>query len=238
LVVGAGGLGSPVLAALAAAGVGTLGVIDHDVVDLSNLHRQLLYGEADLGRAKVESAQSALERQSPRTCVLAYRRRLDAASVQELGPQFDIIVDGSDNFATKFLVNDACVLASRPFVIGGAVRWSGQLLAWAPGSDAGCYRCLFEGPPPADAVPSCQQAGVMGAVCGVVGGLQAKAVLALLGHPDGGAPLPGQIYLYEALSASLRAVPCRKNRECAVCGPRATIDRLDASNYAMKECSS
>ena len=235
LIVGAGGLGSSAALALAESGVGTLGLVDDDTVDLSNLHRQLLHTTADVGRRKVDSAADTLAALAPSTTVLRFPFRLDPARAAELLPQFDIVLEGSDNFATKFLVNDACVLSGMPFVIGGAVRWNGQLLAWSPdhAGGAGCYRCLFEAPPPAGTVPSCQEAGILGPVCGVVGGLAAAAVLALSspGAVVGRAPRPGQIYLFDALAGTLRRVPFRPNPECAVCGPKPSIRTLAASNY-------
>jgi adenylyltransferase/sulfurtransferase len=232
LVVGAGGLGSPALFALAQSGVGTLGVCDDDVVDLSNLARQLLHTTADLGRRKVDSAARALSEVAPSVRVLPYPERLSVSLAEALVPQFDIIVDGSDNFATKFLVSDACVLYGKPFVIGAAVRWGGQVLPWAPGKGAGCYRCLFEELPPQDAAQSCQEAGIVGAVCGVVGGLEAAAVLALAGHSTPDLPIgAGHIYLYDALAAKLRAVPLRSNPECRSCGAGASIRGLSPQNY-------
>ena len=212
LVVGAGGLGSPAALALAESGVRTIGICDPDVVDVSNLHRQLLHGDADIGRQKVDSAADAIRRISPSCEVVRFARPFGA----DMLPQFDIVIEGSDSPDTKFAVSDACVHAKKPCVIGGALRWSGQLLPWSPDvEDAGCYRCLFEAPPPPESIVSCQEAGIVGPVCGVIGALEAAAALALAGHPDERhAPIPGRIYLYDAWRGSLRDVIVKRRPDC------------------------
>ncbi len=237
LVVGAGGLGSPAARALARAGVGTIAVADDDVVDLSNLHRQVLHRAADAGRAKVDSAIEALRRIAPTVEAVAIRERLCADNALRLVRGVDVVLDGSDNFATKFLVNDACVLAGVPFVHAGAVRWGGQLLAVAPG--APCYRCLFEELPPPAAGVSCREAGIVGPVVGVVGALQAEAALALLdgtasGTASGNDAL-STLLIYDGLSGSFRRVRFARNPGCRVCGD-ARITALDASNYRESAC--
>src|SRR5262245_57316464 len=204
LIVSAGGLGSPAALALAESGVRTIGICDPDVVDVSNLHRQLLHSDADVGRKKVDSARDAIARVAPDCEVVTFARPFAA----DMLPQFDIIVEGSDSPETKFAVSDACVHAKKPCVIGGALRWSGQLLPWCPDADdAGCYRCLFEAPPPPESITTCQEAGIVGPVCGVIGALQAAAALALAGHPDPSHDLSaGHIYLYDASAGTLRDV--------------------------------
>jgi molybdopterin/thiamine biosynthesis adenylyltransferase len=212
LIVGAGGLGSPAALALAESGVRTIGICDPDVVDVSNLHRQLLHTEADLGRKKVDSAKDAIARVAPACEVVAFARPFG----EDMLPHFDIVIEGSDSAETKFAVSDACVRAKKPNVIGGALRWSGQLLPWSPdAADAGCYRCLFEAPPPPESLTTCQEAGIVGPVCGVIGALQAAAALALAGHPDARhAPRPGRIYLYDALRGTLRDVIVKRRPDC------------------------
>jgi adenylyltransferase/sulfurtransferase len=218
LVIGAGGLGSPVALALAQAGVGLLGLCDPDVVDLSNLHRQLLHSSADIGAQKVLSAARTIEAAAAATRVVPLPYRFEAKRAALLS-EFHLVVEGTDDAGTKFLVNDLCVRARKPFVIGGALRWSGQVLAWVPDARVGCYRCLFEEAPPPEAVPTCQQAGILGPVCGVIGGLQAAAALALLGEPTSArAPRPGGMTIYDGQSGRLRAVAFRLNPECRVCG--------------------
>jgi molybdopterin/thiamine biosynthesis adenylyltransferase len=218
LIVGAGGLGSAAALALADAGVGTIGLCDDDVVDLSNLHRQLLHDDGALGLRKVESAARTLRARAPALDVRTFAVRFTATAAASIVSPFDIILDGSDNLATKFLVNDVCVLQKKPFVIGAALGWAGQVLAWSEAMSAGCYRCLFEEPPPDEPPPSCQDAGIVGPVCGVVGGLQAAAALALVGAgPARPAPRPGRLYQYDGLAGRVRAVRFRRRPGCPVC---------------------
>jgi adenylyltransferase/sulfurtransferase len=229
LVIGAGGLGSPLLLYLAAAGVGTIGVVDDDWVELSNLQRQIVHGEDRIGMAKVESARRTLASINPDTHVIAHHERLTAANALAMIKEYDIVADGSDNFATRFLVNDACYLARRPLVSGAILRFDGQVATFkayernAAGAHGPCYRCLYGAPPP-DPVPSCAEAGVLGAFCGVVGSLQATEVIKeLLGIGEG---LSGWLLLLDGLSARLRKVRVPADPGCALCGPAATITDL------------
>ncbi len=232
LVVGAGGLGSPAARLLARAGVGTIAIADDDRVELSNLHRQVLHRTADAGRDKVDSAADALRRLAPAVEVIAIRRRVDAGSALGLVRGFHVVLDGSDNFATKFLVNDACVLAGVPFVHAAAVRWGGQLLAVAAG--APCYRCLFEELPPALEGTSCREAGIVGPVVGVIGALQAEAALALLDGAANATDLSSLI-IYDGLTGSTRRVRFARNPHCRACGQRA-FTALDPAEYQEHAC--
>jgi adenylyltransferase/sulfurtransferase len=213
LVVGAGGLGCPALLALApvvAARGGVLGVVDPDVVELSNLNRQILHRSEDVGRPKVESARAALERRHPSLFIVAERVRVDACNVGRLIATWDVVVDGTDSFDDKFLLNDACVRAGVPLVHGGVVRFTGQLMSIIPGS--ACYRCVFEAPPPAGVAPSCDEAGVVGAFAGVIGALQAAEALAIVA----GAPaLAGTLLVVDGKSDERRQIVVRPRPGCA-----------------------
>lgn len=229
LVVGAGGLGSPLLLYLAAAGVGTLGIVDDDVVELSNLQRQIVHGEDRLGEAKVESARARLAALNPDVRVIAHRQRLNAGNALALIADYDLVADGSDNFATRFLLNDACYLARRPLVSGAVLRFDGQIAtfkAFARDADGGhgpCYRCLYGEPPP-DPPPSCAEAGVLGAFCGVVGSWQAMEVVKeLLGIGDS---LSGWLLILDGLGARVRKVRLPADPGCRLCGETATIRDL------------
>jgi len=233
LIIGAGGLGCPAALALAAAGVRELTVVDDDVVDETNLHRQVLHGVADVGILKVESLAHALERRFPRVRVTPHATRFDASNAIALVSAYAVIVDGSDNFATKFVANDACVLARRPLVHGAAVGTGGQLLT-VPAGGKPCYRCLFEEPPPAGVGPSCAEAGVLGPVPGVVGALQgAEAARLLRGQKPAFA---GRLVQYDSLGMSIRAVRFNPNPTCAVCGAAPRIRALDAAEYGDATC--
>lgn len=222
LVVGAGGLGSPAALYLAAAGVGTIGIVDGDRVDLSNLHRQLLHRTRDLGCPKTESAAQTLEEINPGITVATFPTVLSSANALEILGQFDVVVNGSDNFPTRYLVNDACVLLRRPLVDASVLRWEGQATVYLPGR--GCYRCLFPFPPPPGAVPSCAEAGVIGAVAGHMGTIQAiETVKLLLGV---GESLANRLLLVDALSGETRAVQWSRNPECPICGDHPTITAL------------
>lgn len=228
LVVGAGGLGSPLLLYLAAAGVGTLGVVDDDVVELTNLQRQVVHKTASLGTSKVDSAAATVREINPDVRLEGYRERLDAGNADRIIAEYDLVADGSDNFATRYLLNDACYLARKPLVSGALLRFEGQLATFkayeAP--EAPCYRCLFPEPPPADLVPRCEQAGILGAIAGVVGTLQATEVLKeLLGLGEG---LSGWLLIYDSLSLTFRKVRTRADPDCRLCGQRATITDLAA----------
>lgn len=228
LVVGAGGLGAPLLQYLAAAGIGTLGVIDDDTVDLSNLQRQVIHRTEDVGRPKVESAAAALAAINPEIRVETHRARLTAANALDIVARYDVVADGSDNFATRYLVNDACFLARRPLVAAAILRFDGQLSTYKAyaGPAHPCLRCLFPAPPPPELVPSCSQAGVLGSLAGTMGALQATEVVKeILGI---GVSLSGTLLLYDALEASFRRLSVAKAAECALCGERPTITGLAA----------
>jgi adenylyltransferase/sulfurtransferase len=223
LVVGAGGLGSPLLLYLAAAGVGTLGIIDDDVVELGNLQRQVVHTTARLGRPKVESAREAIAAINPDVRVVCHPARLTADNAPALVAAYDVVADGSDNFPTRFLLNDACYFARKPLVSGAVLRFSGQVATFkAYRGDAGaegrgpCYRCLFRAPPPADDVPACAEAGVLGAFCGVIGSLQATEVIKeILGI---GESLAGFLLVLDGLDASIRKIRVRPDPGCPLCG--------------------
>lgn len=220
LVIGAGGLGSPVSLYLAAAGVGTIGIIDNDVVDLSNLQRQILHATPDVGRLKVESAAQSLRAMNPDVTVLTYSSRLCADNVMAMVREYDFVVDGTDNFAAKFLVNDACVLAGKPFSHGGVLRFSGQAMTVVPGESA-CYRCVFRNPPPEDAVSSCSQAGILGAIAGILGTIQAAEALKFI--TGCGRLLTNTLLTFDSLTMDFRKVPLTRQQDCPVCGEHPSI---------------
>jgi len=223
LVIGAGGLGSPVSLYLAAAGVGTIGIVDSDAVELNNLQRQILHSTKTVGQAKVESARTRMSELNPDVKVVAMKERLTSANILDIIKEYDIIVDGSDNFPTRFLVNDACVLSGKPLSHGGIFRFDGQAMTIIPGKGP-CYRCLFSEPPPPGSMPSCQEAGILGAVAGVIGVIQANEVLKLiLGI---GEPLVGRLLVFNALDSFFRIVKVPRNKDCAVCGDSPTIKKL------------
>ena len=233
LIIGAGGLGCPAAFALAAAGIGHLAVADDDRVDATNLHRQILHGTADVGELKVVSLARALARRFPRVRVTTHAVRFDSASAAALVAAHDVIVDGSDNFATKFLANDAAVLAGRPLVHGAAVGVGGQLLT-VPAGGRPCYRCLFEEIPPAGVGPSCAEAGVLGPVPGVIGALQGSEAARLAA---GETPaFIGRLIQYDSAGMLVRVIPFNPNPLCGVCGPRPSIRALAASNYPVERC--
>jgi adenylyltransferase/sulfurtransferase len=221
LVVGAGALGSPAAAHLAAAGIGTIGIIDPDRVELSNLHRQLLHRPEDLGRPKVQSARARLGAAAPGVAVEAIADRLDVHNARDLLSRYDVVIDGSDNFATKFLVNDTAVALGVPFSHGGVLGFLGQTLTVIPG-DGACYRCLFAAPPPAGEVPSCQEAGILGPVAGLIGALQAAQALAVL--RGDGPLLVNRLLTYDALRAQWRLVRIRRSSRCPACASTSAAD--------------
>ncbi len=223
LCVGAGGLGSPALMYLAAAGVGTLGIVEFDTVDESNLQRQIIHGQSDIGRSKASSARDAVLEINPYTDVVLHELRLDSTNVMEIFGQYDLIVDGTDNFATRYLVNDACVLLGKPYVWGSIYRFDGQAsVFW---SEYGpCYRCLYPEPPPPGMVPSCAEGGVLGVLCASVGSIQVTEAIKLLAGI--GEPLVGRLMIYDALEMTYRTVKVRKDPECAVCGKNPTVTEL------------
>ncbi len=220
LLVGAGGLGSPAALYLAAAGVGTIALVDDDVVDESNLQRQVLYGEPDVGRPKLEAAKQRLQEMNPHLKIETHGMRLDAENVFELIDAYDLVIDGSDNFPTRYVVNDACVLREKPLVWGAVLRFEGQLsLFWAP--QGPCYRCLFPEPPPPGLVPSCAEGGVLGVLPGIIGSLQAaEAIKWILGQGDG---MLGRLLIFDALRLRFREMRLKKSPTCPVCGTDPTI---------------
>jgi adenylyltransferase/sulfurtransferase len=222
LIVGAGGLGSPVALYLALAGVGTIGLVDFDVVDLSNLQRQILHQNDDVGKRKVVSARETLNAYNPDVKVITHEEPLHSENALGIIEGYDIVVNGADNFAARYLVNDACVFLKKPLVDGSILLFDGQATVYLPGK--GCYRCLYPTPPPPGMVPSCAEAGVLGALCGTVGSIQATEVLKLiLGI---GESLNGRLMLYDALSMEMRQVRVRRDPNCVVCGDNPTITEL------------
>lgn len=229
LIVGAGGLGSPVAFYLAAAGVGRIGIIDHDVVAPSNLHRQIIHTTSYVGIAKAYSAQATLHALNPDIVVEPIQQRLGADNALAILPAYDLIVDGSDNFTTRYLVNDACVLLGKPLVYGGVVGFSGQVMVIRPKASA-CFRCVFPEPPQTGNVPNCQEAGVVGAAAGVVGSLMAQeAIKGLVGAGEG---LTNRLFVYDGLRGKAREVEVRRNAACAVCGDHPTIRELVSESNA------
>jgi adenylyltransferase/sulfurtransferase len=228
LIIGAGGLGSPVALYLAAAGVGTLGLVDFDVVDVTNLQRQLLHGTGDVGRSKLESARDRIRDANPHVHVEPYETRLTSANAMQILGDYDIIVDGTDNFATRYLTNDACVLLGKPNVYGSIFRFEGQASVFAT-SDGPCYRCLFPEPPPPGLVPSCAEGGVLGVLPGMIGTIQAAEALKLaLGV---GSSLAGRLLLVDALTMEFRTVKLRKDPECPACGTRTIRELIDYDEF-------
>jgi adenylyltransferase/sulfurtransferase len=222
LIVGAGGLGSPSAVYLALAGVGTLGIADFDVVDLSNLQRQILHHNDDVGRPKVVSAREAIRQYNPDVNVQVHETRLSSENALEIISQYDVVVNGADNFPSRYLINDACYLLNKPLVDGSILLFDGQATVYLPGK--GCYRCLFPAPPPPGAVPSCAEAGVLGALTGVVGSIQATETLKLL--LGVGESLAGRLLLIDALDMEFRTVKIRRNPKCPLCGVDPTITHL------------
>jgi molybdopterin/thiamine biosynthesis adenylyltransferase/rhodanese-related sulfurtransferase len=220
LLLGAGGLGSPAALYLAAAGVGTLGIVDADTVDASNLQRQILHATSRIGTPKVESAAKAIRDLNPDVKVEPYQERLTSANVDRIFSPYDIIVDGCDNFPTRFLVNDASIFLKKPVVHGSIFRFDGQVTTFLPGVGP-CYRCWYPEPPPPELAPSCQEAGVLGILCGIVGTLQAtEAIKIILGKGD---TLAGRIVTYDSLKMKFREFKLRKDKNCPVCGESPTI---------------
>jgi adenylyltransferase/sulfurtransferase len=233
LIVGAGGLGSPLLMYLAAAGVGTIGVVDDDEVSLSNLQRQIAHGTPDIGRAKVDSAKDRAAALNPDVTFVPYEMRLNPENVMELLDGYDIIADGSDNFDTRFLLNDACYLAKKTLVSAAVLRFDGQLSTYKAylGGPNPCYRCIFPEPPPDDAIPSCSQGGVLGAMAGVMGTMQATEVLKeILGI---GTSLSGRLLIHDALAGEVRTVRVKPDPKCALCGENPSILDLGKASQAF-----
>lgn len=222
LIIGAGGLGSPVALYLALAGVGTIGIVDFDVVELSNLQRQILHRQQDIGRPKVLSAQQTLAEYNSDVKVVGHEAPLTSENAMEIIAQYDIVVNGADNFAARYLVNDASYLLGKPLVDGSILIFDGQASVFVPGQ--GCYRCLFPTPPPPGVVPSCAEAGVLGALPGLVGSIQATETIKLI--LGVGEPLVGRLLLIDALSMDFRTVKLRRNTACPLCGDNPTIHEL------------
>ena len=227
LIIGAGGLGCPAAYYLVAAGVGEVGIVDMDTVDISNLHRQILHFTNDVGKPKTISATEKLEALNPDVVITPFLERITKKNVCQIIDKFDFILEGSDNFATKFLINDACVSLGKPFTIAGVLRFEGQMMTVVPGN-SNCYRCVFPEPPPLGTVPSCQEAGVFGAVTGLFGSLQAsEAIKYLLGI---GELLTGRMIIFDILSMSMTIAHTGKNRNCKACGD-SPIDLLNSYDY-------
>jgi molybdopterin/thiamine biosynthesis adenylyltransferase/rhodanese-related sulfurtransferase len=244
LCVGAGGLGSPALMYLAAAGVGTLGIVEFDTVDESNLQRQIIHGQSDIGKSKALSAKEKIAEINPNVNVVVHEVRLDTDNVMEIFAQYDLIVDGTDNFATRYLVNDACVLLKKPYVWGSIYRFDGQAsVFWAEYGP--CYRCLYPEPPPPGMVPSCAEGGVLGVLCASIGSIQTTEAIKLI--TGIGEPLIGQLMIYDALEMSYRKIKVRKDPRCPLCSEKPSQTALlpdyeafcgvlsDAAEVAVKD---
>ena len=228
LVIGAGGLGSPVALYLAAAGVGTLGLVDFDVVDVTNLQRQLLHGTRDIGRSKLDSARDRIRDANPHVHVESHDTRLTSANALEIIRDYDVVVDGTDNFATRYLSNDACVIAGKPNVYGSIFRFEGQASVFAT-PDGPCYRCFFPEPPPPGMVPSCAEGGVLGVLPGIIGTIQAaEAIKLVLGA---GETLAGRLLLVNALTMDFRTMRLRKDPACPACGTRTITELIDYDEF-------
>jgi adenylyltransferase/sulfurtransferase len=223
LCIGAGGLGAPLTMYLAAAGVGTLGIVDFDVVEASNLHRQVIHGTSDIGRAKLDSAEDSLKAINPNVKIVKYETKLTSDNALDIFKDFDIVADGTDNFPTRYLVNDACVLSGIPNVYASIFRFEGQASVFAT-EEGPCYRCLYPEPPPPGLVPSCAEGGVLGILPGLVGLIQATETIKLI--MGTGNPLIGRLLLVDALGMKFRELKLRKNPECVVCGTNPTVTKL------------
>jgi thiazole biosynthesis adenylyltransferase ThiF len=226
LVIGAGGLGSPAILYLAAAGVGTIGIVDFDVVDLSNLQRQIIHNTERVGTPKVESARRTVEMLNPDVKVITYNTRISKENIMDIIKDYDVVLDGTDNFPTRFLINDACYFAGKPLVSAAMLRFEGQVSVFdfRMKEQSPCYRCLFPEPPPPGLVPSCQEAGILGSIGGIMGCIQAtEAIKLILGI---GEPLVGKLLIMDALSMDFRKVRLRKDPNCPLCGEKPVIKEL------------
>lgn len=223
LLIGAGGLGAPIALYLAAAGVGTIGIADADTVDLSNLQRQVIHFTNDIGTPKVLSAAAKMRALNPDIDIKTYHQFIASDNAREIIGEYDFVIDGTDNFAAKFLINDACVLEKKPYSHGGILRFNGQTMTVNPGVSA-CYRCVFNAPPPANAVPTCSQAGVLGAIAGMLGTIQAAEALKFVAQA--GTPLYNKLLTFDALDMQFRTVPLKWRATCPVCGTLPTITTL------------
>ena len=234
LVIGTGGLGAPAAMYLAAAGIGTIGLVDGDVVDLSNLQRQIIHQTKDVGKLKTESGRETINDINPDVKVITYNEFVTSENILDIikDQDYDFIIDGTDNFAAKFLINDACVLAKKPFSHAGIIRFQGQLTTFIPDNGTPCYRCIFQTPPPAGAVPTCREAGVLGVMGGVIGSLQAtEALKYILGL---GETLAGYLLTYNALTMEFKKIKINHNKKCRVCGDHPTIKTL--IDYEIPSC--
>lgn len=232
LVIGTGGLGAPAAMFLAAAGIGTIGLVDGDVVDLSNLQRQIIHQTKDVGKEKVVSGKETINGLNPDVKVITYHEYVTSENILKIIEDYDFIIDGTDNFAAKFLINDACVFAKKPFSHAGIIRFKGQITTYIPGNGTPCYRCIFQSPPPEGVVPTCREAGVLGVMGGVIGSLQAtEAIKYILGL---GNLLAGYILTYDALTMEFRKIKVGHNKKCGVCGDEPTIKNL--IDYGVAAC--
>jgi len=234
LIIGTGGLGAPAAMYLAAAGIGTIGLVDGDVVDLSNLQRQIIHQTKDVGKLKVESGKDTINELNPDVNVITYNEFATSENILRIikDQDYDFIIDGTDNFAAKFLINDACVLAKKPFSHAGIIRFQGQLTTYIPDNNTPCYRCIFQTPPPEGMVPTCREAGVLGVMGGVVGTLQAtEAIKYILGL---GQTLAGYLLTYDGLKMEFKKIKINHNKKCGVCGDAPTITEL--VDYANPSC--
>jgi adenylyltransferase/sulfurtransferase len=230
LIIGAGGLGAPAAIYLAAAGIGTIGIVDFDNIELSNLQRQIIHSTADVGSSKCKSAKSRLAQINPEIKVVLYEERITAENIEKLVEEYDVIVDATDNFTTRYLINDACVLGKKPNVFGAIYRFEGQTSIFAPGGP--CYRCLFPYPPPPDAVPNCAEGGVLGVLAGMIGVIQAtEAIKYILGM---GKNLVGQLLMYDALDMKFDVLKIARNAKCPLCGDNPTILTVEESTISCK----
>lgn len=233
LIIGTGGLGAPAAMFLAAAGVGTIGLVDFDAVELSNLQRQIIHLTKDVGKPKVLSGKETINEMNPDVEAVAYREWVSASNIKDIigDRDYDFIIDGTDNFPAKFLINDACVLTQKPFSHAGIIRFQGQTMTYVPGKGP-CYRCVFENPPPPDAVPTCKQAGVLGVMGGIMGTIQAtEALKYVLGVGD---LLTGQLLTYDSLKMEFRKIKLPYNKKCQICGENPTITEL--IDYEQAAC--
>ncbi|MCE5286702.1 MAG: molybdopterin-synthase adenylyltransferase MoeB [Pelosinus sp.] len=225
LIIGTGGLGAPAAVFLGAAGVGTIGLVDFDAVELSNLQRQIIHQTKDVGKPKVQSGKETLQEMNPDVKVVTYQELVNSSNIMDIikDQDYDFIIDGTDNFPAKFLINDACVMLQKPFSHAGIIRFKGQTMTYLPG-EGPCYRCIFNSPPPADAVPTCKQAGVLGVMGGIIGTIQAtEALKYILGV---GKLLNGYLLTYDALTMEFRKIKLPRNKTCGICGEQPTIKEL------------
>lgn len=233
LIIGTGGLGAPAAMYLGAAGVGTIGLVDDDNVDLSNLQRQIIHGTKDIGKSKVISGKESINEMNPDVNVITYKERATSENILDIikDQNYDFIIDGTDNFPVKFLINDACVMLKKPFSHAGIIRFQGQTMTYVPGKGP-CYRCIFKNPPPPDAVPTCQQAGVLGVMGGVIGSIQAtEALKYIIGVGD---LLTEKLLTYDAKKMEFRKINISHDNKCAICGETPTIDTL--IDYELNVC--